>query len=865
MLGGLGLGAGVLLACHAGDLGNHFAWFARDSWLAYHTLTIAWAAAALLALSLGLLGSGLRLAAQDEGSGAGGQGSGARGRATGASSSIINHQSSIINPLTATAPSRQVIFPAPLVQGWVTAIGCLVLLLDVIHAKADPTRPWLSGCGILTVSVMASVLAVWLRRPAYVFISGLLPNVIGVIAWMAWAEPAWELPSLAGFVQANVLCLGIGSAVWTLLKLALPQGVPEPDVGGRRLSFSRLAGCWAVALLAAVVAVAVASHALWLHQVLVTQRLDWIALAATAAAVAICLWDRSSRLALPGLYCLTLAAVGMGLSAREVVAREFCHAAAIELAAFVLATAVLGVLLPRLTAVWQTLRIPADDRRWPADWLPAAQAAVAGTVAALSVWISLDFAFDGMAHPAYGSALGRLAGPAAAALLFAAAILMARRADGPWRAPWQYATLGLGLAVYSELGWAGLDPFGDALWLHRSVILMAAAVVMTLVAGLGLRRLLPETSDWITSGRRMTPALGGLALLMLAIVLLQEGFLFCRYDEVAMAWPAIVVVTGCLAALVAGCLCFAVLPRWDPLGLTDRGRTAYVYAAEALGALTGVHLWLTVPWLFQLGFIEEYWLLIVTAVAFAGAGLSELFHRRKMPVLSEPLERTALVLPLVPAIGYWFMQATSAETWFLGQASPAMWLLMGLFYCFMAVNKRSLWLGLLAVLAGNTGLWVLWDRLDIEIYKHPQLWLIPIALAALVGEYLNRHRLEKAQSTAVRYLALSVIYVSSTADMFIAGVGKDFYMPVILMVLAVLGALAGILLRVRSFLYLGVTFLVLDIVTMVWYAAIQRQIWWIAAVCGIVLGIAVLILVGVFEKRRNDILAAVERLKDWER
>jgi hypothetical protein len=110
-----------------------------------------------------------------------------------------------------------------------------------------------------------------------------------------------------------------------------------------------------------------------------------------------------------------------------------------------------------------------------------------------------------------------------------------------------------------------------------------------------------------------------------------------------------------------------------------------------------------------------------------------------------------------------------------------------------------------------------------------------------------------------------VIYVSSTADMFIAGVGKDFLMPVILMVLAVLGALAGILLRVRSFLYLGVTFLVLDVVTMVWYAAVHQRIWWIAAVCGIVLGIAVLILVGVFEKRRNDILAAVERLKDWER
>jgi len=901
VLGGLGLGAGVLLACHATDPGTHFAWFARDSWLAYHALTIAWAAAALLVLSLGLLGGGVRLAAQDEGSGVRGQGSGDRGPATGASSSIINHQSSIINSPRPAVPGRQLIFPAPLVQGWVTAIGGLVLLLAVIHAKADPSSPWVSGSAILSVSVMAGVLAVWLRRPAYVFISGLLLNVIGVIAWLVWAEPAWELPSLAGFVQANVLCLGIGSAVWSLLKLALPQGVPEPDVGGRRLAFGRLAARSGVGLLAGVVALAVASHAFSLDHVLVTQRLDWIALAATAAAVVLSLWDRSSRLALPGLYYLALAAVGMGLSAREVVAREFCHPAAIDLAAFVLVTAGLAVSLPRLTGVWQALRIPASgwlvaDRHrtlvwWrskalvgdapeclipgaalryaPAtDWLPAAQGVVAAVVAGLSVWISLDFAFDGITHPTLGWLSGRIPGPLAAALLLPAAILSAGRTRDRWRRGWQQAALGLGLVVLTELGFVWLVPQGEPswVWLHRSVILMVAAVVMTLLAGLGLRPLLPETSDWIHSGRKVTRLFAALALLMLAVVLAQEGLLFDLENGTPMEWPATVVVGLALAALAAGCIGCAVRPDWDPLGLDDRQRQVYVYAAEAFLGLIALHIWLTMPWLFTRGLVRRFWMLIVMAIALVGAGLSEWFHRRRVPILSQPLERTALVLPLVPAIGYWFMQATTAETWFLGQASPATWLLMGLFYGLMAVHRRSLWLGGLAILAGNTGLWVLWDRLDVEIYEHPQLWLIPIALAALAAEYLNHDRLQKAQSTAVRYLALSVIYASSTADMFMTGLEEwHFLMPLILMVLAVIGALAGILLRVRSFLYLGVTFLALDVVTMVWYAAVQQRIWWIAAVCGIALGIAVLILVGVFEKRRNDILAAVERLKDWER
>ena len=84
------------------------------------------------------------------------------------------------------------------------------------------------------------------------------------------------------------------------------------------------------------------------------------------------------------------------------------------------------------------------------------------------------------------------------------------------------------------------------------------------------------------------------------------------------------------------------------------------------------------------------------------------------------------------------------------------------------------------------------------------------------------------------------------------------------MLLAVAGALSGILLRIRSFLYLGVTFLALDVVTLVWYAAVDRQIWWIAAVCGLALGAGIFALAMFWEKRRNDVLLAVERFKDWE-
>ncbi|MEA1951257.1 MAG: hypothetical protein U9N87_07730, partial [Planctomycetota bacterium] len=71
------------------------------------------------------------------------------------------------------------------------------------------------------------------------------------------------------------------------------------------------------------------------------------------------------------------------------------------------------------------------------------------------------------------------------------------------------------------------------------------------------------------------------------------------------------------------------------------------------------------------------------------------------------------------------------------------------------------------------------------------------------------------------------------------------------------------LFRVRSFLYLGTTFLGLVIVTMIKYAAWDCRQMWILWTCCILLGAGVIGLFAVFEKRRNDVLAAVERLKEW--
>jgi len=165
--------------------------------------------------------------------------------------------------------------------------------------------------------------------------------------------------------------------------------------------------------------------------------------------------------------------------------------------------------------------------------------------------------------------------------------------------------------------------------------------------------------------------------------------------------------------------------------------------------------------------------------------------------------------------------------------------------------------------AGVVGLWVLWHQLGLGFLQHPQLWLIPVGLIILVAEYLNSDRLSGTQSTGLRYLALSLIYVSSSTE-FLRELGQSLWLPLVLIGLSVLGVLVGIVLRIRSFIYLGVTFLAMVIVTLICYAGTQDHMWVVWTFC-IILGAAIIALFAVFEKRRTDILAAVGKFRQWER
>jgi fructose-specific phosphotransferase system IIC component len=149
--------------------------------------------------------------------------------------------------------------------------------------------------------------------------------------------------------------------------------------------------------------------------------------------------------------------------------------------------------------------------------------------------------------------------------------------------------------------------------------------------------------------------------------------------------------------------------------------------------------------------------------------------------------------------------------------------------------------------------------------EHPQFWLIPPALCVLVAAHLNRRQLTESQMTTIRYACAIAMYTSSTADIFINGVARAPWLPLVLAGISILGIMAGILLRVRAFLYLGTSFLLVSLFTMIWYAAVELQRTWIWWVSGIVTGALIIMLFAIFEKRRDDVLRMVDELREWER
>lgn len=72
------------------------------------------------------------------------------------------------------------------------------------------------------------------------------------------------------------------------------------------------------------------------------------------------------------------------------------------------------------------------------------------------------------------------------------------------------------------------------------------------------------------------------------------------------------------------------------------------------------------------------------------------------------------------------------------------------------------------------------------------------------------------------------------------------------------------ILLAKWYLFQGTAFLVLTLVTIIWRAAVDQHQTWLIWVSGIALGLGIILLFALFEKKRAEVLSVVESLKEWQ-
>ena len=418
----------------------------------------------------------------------------------------------------------------------------------------------------------------------------------------------------------------------------------------------------------------------------------------------------------------------------------------------------------------------------------------------------------------------------------------------------RFTALIFGVCAAVAFGWH-FDSIDNVSALNRLSYASLCMALMGMIYGYGLIKWIGLSERWCLAALSLMPYLVFATACSVCSVLIAECAL--GYDDLyeRMSFAAIACIVIALVASIAASLTAAVIPGRDPFGLSEQGRTVYVYASEAFLLLVVMHVRLTMPWLFG-GWVQSVWPLLIIGLAFVGLGASEWAKRNRRQVLAEPLERTGMLLPVLPLLTHWIVPSQVDYGVSLLCASVA-------YASFGYLRKSMLYWGA-SVVTGNAALWFALHQTHFRFTDHPQLWVIPPALSLLVILQILKERLPRRQLAAGRYMATGSIYVASTAEVFVQGISEAPWLPIVLAGLSVLGIFAGIALRIRAMLWLGAMFLCVAMFTEIWHAAVDLAQTWIWYASGIVMGVLILTMFALFEKRREQLKGLVSTLKNWD-
>ena len=739
------------------------------------------------------------------------------------------------------------------------AICTLVMVLATRGSVVDasPFAPWWSVTAAAAVAVLVAVLSLRCRNQWFAY-GSLIPVAFATsFYWIGGFTGQWPVDgpqAVADLLQANLIALAFSGLFWIAVDLWYQRrDQPEGFDADFRLAPVHVSVALIGVVLSAVYFVGIFGINCLSREFSSSSAFDLTGIGSVAALAGlgllliVALWEYHRGYAVPCLYVWGIAVVALGLDRLNLPMEQAFLAVTMAGAGYATLTGLAWRRGAWLASIASNLgvRDPIQGLKQTAIWLPVVNLFIAAVsmLAALIIvsvfperWMRIT---SGMAPAMLALGLAALAQRERRTLLEFVSLLMT------------------GVAAVC-LSWADLEPeWSDGAILLRLIRLLIVLAGLTFIYGVIVVRFVSQASRWMAPVRRIAVTFGAGALLALVTVLAVEALIFQPGVDAPIETPLMLAVVVVLVALAAGFISLALLPGRDPFALSERGRMGYIYAAEVVATLIFAHVYLCRPSYFH-GRISPYWPYIVMAIAFVGVGVGELFRRRGLMVLAQPLQRTGTFLPLLPALGFWIVTAEKTDY-------ATLLFIVGLMYLLLSGMRKSIASGLAAAVAGNAALWTLLRDSGVSIWEHPQFWLIPPAASALIAGQINHRRLSSNQLAALRYASITVIYLSSTSEIFVRGIGDSLWPPMILASLAVAGVFLGIILQVRAFLYLGTSFVLLAVVTMVWHAqrAIQHSWpWW---AFGIGLGICILVLFAVFEKQRPQITRWIDRLRQWEK
>ena len=413
--------------------------------------------------------------------------------------------------------------------------------------------------------------------------------------------------------------------------------------------------------------------------------------------------------------------------------------------------------------------------------------------------------------------------------------------------------------------WANLEPgLIDANhWYQRigRVFILTSVLAVSFVFRLSN---LSERSEWFEPFRRIRINTTATALVTLFVTLVIEAYLRLQGDFDPVTFEVIGIAVGIIAIIIT-LLTVGLNPSLSPVKQTSlKVQQAYVYVAEILILVFFGHVWLGKPnWFGALG---EYWPLVLMLLAFVGVFISEVFRKRENHVLSEPLHNTAFLLPMIPILTLWMFPSEGGGL-FIGY--PEIFFGAALLNVLMACLRRSFLHSVIAAVAGNASLWMFFTSSDsFSFADDPQFWVIPPAISMIIVAQIFKEKLTKKQISLIRYMCLTLIYLTASFEMianWAASVGHLNQM-LLLGAFSLIGIGCGAVFRIPQFIYLGMIFLVMTLVSMVISAIeaagdFQKIVMFLVV---ILVGVLILLVIILRDKFEKQLKAWIEHMDSWD-